>query len=649
MESDKGIKILVVDDNPAGRYSTSRILQSAGFVVLEAETGSEGLDKAPLVEAVVLDVNLPDISGFDVCRKIRADARTARLPVIHLSATFVKDVDKVQGLEAGADGYLTHPVEPPVLVATINAFLRARRAEEEMRRSEAKFRAIFDQAESGILLLSRELILLEANPAMGRMLGRGREAIVGQSLWTFKASVGKIDRGEIEAELEARGAWRGTFALSRADGTQLELEWNISRHSVSGVYLALVSDITERLAHEAERERLLAGERAARAEAELANRLKDEFLAMLSHELRTPLNAIVGWSQILLGSRPSDADLAEGLEAIERNTRAQAQLISDLLDVSRITSGKLRLDLRPTDLAATVHESLETLAHAVQGKRLELTSELDRTLGVIAADAQRIQQVVWNLVNNAVKFTPEGGRIRVTLEADDGFARLTVEDSGRGFKRDFLPHIFEQFRQEDASSKRNQGGLGLGLAIVKRLVELHGGTVEAQSEGEGRGARFIVRLPRVAATTEVSPASVRTVEAGGNGSEGERLHGIRVLVVEDDDDARNLLKRALKRAGAEVQEAESVKSAMERITSFKPNVLVSDVGMPHEDGYDLIRQTRAMGLSAEKLPAIALTAFARGEDEERSLAAGFQLHLSKPVHQGQLVAAVASVAKPNRK
>jgi signal transduction histidine kinase len=514
--------VVVVDDNPAGRYSTSRILRSAGFTVLEAETGQEGFDKSATADVVVLDVNLPDMSGFEVCQRIRSDPRRARIPVIHLSASFVKEADKAYGLEMGADGYLTHPVEPPVLIATVRAFLRARQAEEE-------------------------------------------------------------------------------------------------------------------------REKLLEREQAARAEAELANRLKDDFLATLSHELRTPLNAIVGWSDVLRNGHPNAEDLAEGLEAIERNAKAQSQLISDLLDVSRITSGKLRLEARPMDLAETIRESLEALVHSVQAKGIELEQSMGSGVGRIVGDPQRLQQVIWNLVNNAVKFTPRGGKIRVALENEEGHARITVEDNGRGIKPDFLPHIFERFRQEDATSKRNQGGLGLGLAIVHRLVEMHGGTVSAQSEGEGRGARFIVRLP-VDGTKLVEEAQGGETEPGGVES-AEPLRGVRVLVVEDDDDSRRLLTRTLKRAGAEVAEASSVRAALGLLSDFRPEVLVSDVGMPGQDGYDLVREARARGLAERELPAIALTAFARSEDEERSLEAGFQVHLSKPVDHARLIAAIAAVSR----
>ncbi|MDB5319653.1 MAG: sensor hybrid histidine kinase [Phycisphaerales bacterium] len=648
MSSDGGAKILVVDDNPAGRYSTSRILRAAGFTVTEAATGLDGLKNVADADAVVLDVNLPDIDGFEVCRRIRAQRQTSRVPVIHLSATFVKDVDKVQGLEAGADGYLTHPVEPPVLVATINAFLRARRAEDEMRQSEAKFRAIFDHALSGILLVSEDLACLEANPAMCHMVGRPREGIIGQHLSDFVPTESSI----VARDLGLRGAWRGTFPLTRQDGSRVELEWNISAHSVPGVRLAIVTDITERQGHETERERLLMNERRAREDAERANRLKDDFLATLSHELRTPLNAIVGWSEILRSGKLSDKELAEAVEAIDRNARAQSQLISDLLDVSRITSGMFRLDVRPMDLAETINDALEALVNAVQAKEINLQRDLHRDASAIVGDPQRIQQVLWNLVNNAVKFTPRGGTINVTLDRENSHARITVTDTGQGINADFLPYIFERFRQEDATSKRNQGGLGLGLAIVKHLVEMHGGTVSAQSEGEGQGSSFVVRLPVAAMKPEAEAMIVRSATSAAAAPAPAfspmALRGVRVLVVEDDEDARTLLKRSLVKAGAEVADAASVKVALDLLSTFRPTVLLSDVGMPDLDGYDLIREVRARGLTAGDLPAIALTAFARNEDETRSLEAGFQVHLSKPVDQNKLVETVASIAQPIR-
>lgn len=643
-------KILVVDDNPATLYSTSRILKAAGFTVIEAATGTDAIARAnDCPDLVVLDVNLPDIDGFQVCRQIRAHEHTARIPVIHLSATFVKDVDKVQGLDAGADGYLTHPVEPPVLIATVNAFLRTREAEDAMRRSEARFRAIFQQALSGISLLSEQMIYLEVNPAMCQILGRNRTEIVGKHLSAFTPAEREEGVAAMVKPLEMSGAWRGSFPVIHSDGRRVELEWSISIHSDPGVRLALVSDITQRKQIEAERERLLASERAARAEAERANRLKDDFLATLSHELRTPLNSIVGWSQLLMRPDVSREDIAEGVEVIERNARAQAQLIDDLLDVSRITSGKIRLNLQSVDPATTVNAALESVMPAAAAKSISIDRQLDADAGPITWDPSRLQQVVWNLVNNAVKFTARGGRIKVRLGRAESVVRISVSDNGQGIRPDFLPHLFERFRQEDASTRRGQGGLGLGLAIVKHLVEMHGGTVIAESEGEGHGSTFTVILPVAAVQT---PAAERQPSGGEKPVSGEAkpeaarvtLAGCRVLIVDDDADSRALVKRVLTDAHAEVIDASDVSQALDAIDRFRPQVLISDIGMPREDGYDLIRQARQRGHTAQSLGAIALTAFARDDDRRKVLAAGYQTYLAKPVEARELLAATAALA-----
>jgi PAS domain S-box-containing protein len=653
MATESFANILVVDDNPAGRYATARVLKSAGFSILEASNGAEAIDLSSSADLVILDVNLPDISGFDVCRKIRSTASTSRIPVIHLSATFVQDTDKVQGLEAGADGYLTHPVEPPVLIATVNAFLRTRRAEDEMRRSEAKFKAIFDQAMSGIVLVSKDLVFLEANPSICKMLARPREEIVGRHLSAFVPTEREQETFAAAADVEKRGTWHGTLPLIRADKTHVELEWSIAHHSVPGMRLAIVNDVTERRAHEIERERLLGAERNAREEAERANRLKDEFLATLSHELRTPLNAIVGWAQILKQGDATPADLSEGIDAIDRNAQSQVQLIADLLDVSRIVSGNLRLDVRAINPLAPIEAAIETMMPAIDAKQIKLQRNFDPTIGLISGDPDRLQQVIWNLINNAVKFTPKHGTIGVTLSKERSQIVIAVADNGQGIKSEFLPHIFERFRQENASTRRNQGGLGLGLAIVKNLVEMHGGTIVAQSDGEGRGASFTVTLP-IAAVRPPSVEEAESTEKAYNEASPTlpsdsapaplpvSLNRTRILIVEDDADARAVLSRVLAGYDAEVFEAVDVPSAMKAIAEFDPQILISDVGIPGQDGYDLIRAARTKGYTKEKLPAIALTAFARTEDRAKSLHAGFQIHLAKPVRTDELLVAVAS-------
>jgi signal transduction histidine kinase/ActR/RegA family two-component response regulator len=484
---------------------------------------------------------------------------------------------------------------------------------------------------------------------MCRLLGRTREEIVGQHASAFMPEERKAEAEKIARELEEFGVWAGTFPLVRADGTQIALEWNIAVHSAPGVRLAIVTDVTQRRVIEADRERALLAERAARAEAERANRLKDEFLATLSHELRTPLNAIVVWSQILKTGKPSPDELSEGIEAIERNATAQAQLISDLLDVSSITSGKVRLDIQPVDLARMIDNAIEAVIPALRAKEIQIDRKLDPAAGTIQGDPSRLQQVVWNLVNNAAKFTPRGGRIEVRLQRESSSANITVSDNGKGIKADFLPYIFERFRQEDATAKRNQGGLGLGLAIVKHLTEMHGGKVSASSAGEGMGSTFVVSLPLSAVQTMAIPGGMeRTSDAPVASNfpnhSPAALQGLRILIVEDDPDARTLIKRVLSGRAAEVLDAKDAASALAALANFKPHLLVSDVGMPGKDGYDLIREIRAKGYSMKDLPAIALTAFARTEDRQHAMLSGFQVHLSKPVNPNELVAAVVAVA-----
>jgi signal transduction histidine kinase len=388
---------------------------------------------------------------------------------------------------------------------------------------------------------------------------------------------------------------------------------------------------------------LLDRERTARAAAEAASLMKDEFLATLSHELRTPLNAIVGWTHLLRSGTLTGERLQRAVETIERNAYAQARLIDDLLDVSAIVSGKMNLEVRPADFAKIIEAALDGVRPAADAKGIRLQVALDPDAGPVPGDAARLQQVVWNLLSNAVKFTPVGGRVQVGLERRGGHARLSVRDSGVGIEPDFLPHVFEPFRQADSGTTRAQGGLGLGLAIVRRLVELHGGAVQAESEGPGQGATFVVELPLQAGEPER-----RTHSAAGPPAREEvgspDLSGLRVLVVDDEADSRDLIAVALEESGAEVLAIESAVRARGALAGFRPDVLVSDIAMAEEDGYDLIRWIR--DLPPERggtVPAAAVTAYARSEDRRRALLAGYNMHLSKPFDPGELLAVVASL------
>ncbi len=400
-----------------------------------------------------------------------------------------------------------------------------------------------------------------------------------------------------------------------------------------------------------ERSGLLASERHARSEAERTSRMKDEFLATLSHELRTPLSAILGWASVLRSGRAGEADLRHGLEAIERNARAQTQLIEDLLDMSRIVSGKLRLDVQEVHPASFVESALQTVRPAAAAKALALDATIAPDLDAITGDPGRLQQVVWNLLANAIKFTPHGGSVRLTLARAPAHVEIAVADTGAGIDPAFLPHVFDRFRQADASMTRRFGGMGLGLSIVRHLVELHGGTVHAESAGEGLGATFTVRLPlAVARSGELAAPSARPAGARVRDLGCVELRGLRVLVVDDQPDARELAARVLAECGAEVVTAASASEALPLVERMRPAVLVSDIGMPDVDGYELLRRVRALGPArGGAVPAIALTAFARDEDRAHALRAGFVLHLGKPVEPAELVAAVASVDESSRR
>jgi PAS domain S-box-containing protein len=395
-----------------------------------------------------------------------------------------------------------------------------------------------------------------------------------------------------------------------------------------------------------ERERLLASEHQARQEAETANRVKDEFLAVVSHELRTPLNAILGWAHMLIGGSLDEKNSARGLETIARNAKAQNQLISDLLDVSRIISGQLRCEMAAVDLSPLINAAVDTVRPAADAKGIQLRLMVEPAAGMVSGDAARLQQIVSNLLNNAVKFTPQNGQVDVHLKREDTNVVIIVSDTGEGISPDFLPYIFDRFSQGEGTSSRHHGGLGLGLAIVRHLVELHRGMVTAASEGVGKGATFRATFPCIA----VSSNGIEWERACGvTGSLDDKrslmLQGVRVLVVDDEPDARELLTIALTQSRADVRAVSTVREALEVLDQWKPDVLISDIGMPGEDGYDLIRKVRALEAErGETVPAVALTGYASDEDAARARIAGFQLHMPKPVSPHDLVAAVASLA-----
>jgi signal transduction histidine kinase/ActR/RegA family two-component response regulator len=413
----------------------------------------------------------------------------------------------------------------------------------------------------------------------------------------------------------------------RPDGSVVEVEWRIVAENGHGVRIAIATNVTDR-------ERLLASERAARTEAERSNRLKDEFLATLSHELRNPLNAMLGWASVLKRKNVTKAMLDQGLDAIERNSRVQSHLIEDLLDFAGIRFGKMRIDVDAVPPARAVESAAEVVQPQANSKGVELYLHVTDRDAHVLADESRLQQVVWNLLSNAIKFTPPGGRIDVATRAVNHQYEIAVTDTGRGINPEFLPQIFERFSQQESGTGKSFAGLGIGLTIVKHLVDIHHGTIDVASEGLGRGATFRVRLP----LTDKRPSEVTA-------DQSSQLQRIRALVVEDDPDARALIVRILADAGAQVSDAPNAEAAMSQIKTAVPDILVSDIGMAQLDGYQLVRNLRAAGFDADRLPAIAVTAFSRNQDRADAFSAGFQAHIPKPVKAESLISAVANLAR----
>jgi len=534
-----------------------------------------------------------------------------------------------------------------------------RNQEEALRVSEERFRLLVEGvSDYAIFMLDVNGHVASWNVGAQRIKGYAADEIIGRHFSIFYPRE-VVDSGWPEHELREaarNGRFIDTGWRVRKDGSTFWANVTITAmRDESGTllgYAKLTRDLTERKRVEAiemasqEREEILDAERNARMTAQRATRLKDEFLATLSHELRTPLSAILGWTQVLLkGHATSEADRRRAIEVIDRNARAQVQLIGDLLDLSRIMSGKLRLDLQQVSIHDVVQAALDSAAPAADTKEIRLVSLLDPARAVVNGDAGRLQQVVWNLLTNAIKFTPRGGRVQVLLQRVNSHVELSVSDTGIGIPASFLPQVFDRFSQRDGSSTRAHGGLGLGLAICKQLVELHGGAIRAASLGEGQGATFSVTLPVSIMQVEFERERAHpTAESGEMDAVAmPQLDGIHVFVIDDEPDARELLQRVLVERGANVTVFDSADSALAAIATSRPTVIVSDVGMPGTDGYQMMRTLRAREPRESRIPALALTAFARAEDRKRALVAGFQAHLAKPFDVAELVLLVADL------
>jgi len=649
-------RILMVDDHPPNLIALEAILQPLGQELVKVTSGEDALRE--LLEGdfalILMDVQMPGLDGLQTAKLIKERRRNRHIPIIFLTAIHKDPAYIFRGYREGAVDYMLKPFDPEILRAKVSVFVELWRRGELLHRQQAMLRA-------------RELLEVEKR---GELRFRALTDSMPQCVWAaradgeiyycnriWKAYVGHdggtsfLDAAPEEEVEGLRAAWRE--AVRR--GEPLEREQRLQGHDGDSRWflLRMVPERDENARIRGwictatdidEQKKLLAATQEARSQAEVANRTKDEFLATVSHELRTPLNAILGWTRMLRTGAVEPRSLQRVLETIERNARMQTQLVDDILDVSRIIAGKMRINIQKADLHGVARSALDAVRPAAEAKGVNLVADLAADAAEFYGDPDRLQQVIWNLLANAIKFTPRDGRVELRVARTHSETEIRVSDSGIGIAPDFLPHVFDRFRQADSSITRAQGGLGLGLAIVRHLVEVHGGTVRAESEGEGKGAQFVVRLPVRAVAPVAEPEGVpggARVQREPGVAPPQLLRGIEVLVVDDDADARELIAAVLNNSGAEVRSAASVDEAVAMLRQRRPDVLLSDIGLPSEDGYALIRRVREIDST---VPAAALTAYASIDDHRRALESGFQAHVTKPIEPGDLALLVAQLA-----
>ena len=618
--------ILNVDDNDGARYAKSRILSRAGFDVIEAANGTQALElaRASMPDLVLLDVKLPDINGFEVCRQIKASPETAAILVLQTSAAAVQSIDRIRGLDGGADSYLIEPIEPGELIAHVRALLRVRRAEGALRESEERFRQMAENIDDVFWMLDPATDqLLYVSPAYHRLWGDSA-ALPQPGPGHWAGRIHPDDEAAVEAVYRALASgspYEIEYRIVRPNGTT---RWVAERtfavrDSRDAIYrlAGVVNDISERKANE--------------MVLRDADRRKDEFLAMLAHELRNPLAPIRNAIELLEPSRaPTPQNFEKMREVIGRQVRHLSRLVDDLLDVARITQGKITLRQETVSLAAAIEAAVETVAPALTKKAHTLRTEMPDDSLYIVGDGVRIAQVLGNILSNAVKYTPLEGEILIDVRESDGDVQITVRDNGIGMSAETIPHIFDLFVQSQNSLERSEGGLGIGLPLARTLVELHGGQIHAFSAGAGQGSEFVVRLPltRFAQTGQQAgpgeAAVAAPLVAPGTGP------ALRLLLVDDSVDAATLLSMVLEADGYDVRIAHEATQALEAAAQFKPEVVLLDLGLPGMDGFQLAQEMRKLDSTAGAL-LVAVTGYGQAADRQRSHDAGFDYHLVKPV------------------
>jgi len=652
-----GVKanILLVDDRPANLLALEAILDQLDQRLVRATSGEEALEKLADEEfaVILMDVRMPGMDGLRTAEVICQRESAARVPIIFLTAVPIGNADVASGYARGAVDFLLKPFDPEILRSKVSVFvdlhqkeqmikrqgalLRQREREAFERRSELRFRSLMDALPQSVWVARADLTFYYWNQRAVDYIGiQATMAVPAERLFEF---VHPDDLPKLKADWE----------LSTANQHSAEIQVRLRRHT-DGEYRWFLMRAVPQL----EESGNVAGwivaatdidtEHQALQEAEAASRMKEEFLATVSHELRNPLNAIMGWVHLLRSEKLDVAKSSKALETIERNVHLQTALIDDILDVSRIMQGKINLTFRTVRMGAVVEAALAAVRPTADAKGVALEYKRTADSDEISGDADRLQQIVWNLLSNAIKFTPRDGRVTVTMERHDGELTLTVFDTGQGISQDFLPHVFDRFSQADSGSTRAHGGLGLGLAIVRHLVELHAGTVGATSAGPGQGASFSVRLP-----IKDSKAAIAGDELGRTAARPLQLEGVSILVVDDEADSREVLAELLRQYGAQTRTAGSAEEALSEIAHRAPQVLLSDIGMPSVDGFELVRRVREL-IPSDEMIAMALTGLGSIHDRKRALTEGFQVCMVKPVEPDRLVEAIKqllpSIAAP---
>ena len=643
------LHILLLEDDSADSELIRATLKNGGIdcELRQVETRNDFLAELQNCnwDLILSDYLLPQFDGISALKI--AQQTCPNIPFILVSGVLGEE-RAIEALKDGATDYVLKQrferLIPSVKRAIRDSQERQelKRTEESLRQTDDMLRAVVDASPVAIITLGLDYQVLTWNKTAEEIYGWKAFEILHHPLPIIPEEYQNAFRSYVERVLQNQTLKNLEFRHRRKDNSEVDINVSLAPiHDCEGsscCFIMTAVDITLSKQIEVERKVLLQGERKARKDAEKASRIKDEFLAIVSHELRTPLNAILGWTKLISSGRIKQDRIEQALEVIDRNASLQAQLIEDLLDISRIIRGKIHLESNSVDLKKVIRDTVETLGLASEAKSISVALNLDENIRNLAGDSNRLSQIIWNLLSNAIKFTPEGGSVEISLEELNSTIQIRVSDTGIGISSDFLASIFEYFRQVDGSTTRSKGGLGLGLAITRHLVEAHGGTITAESPGEQQGSTFTVIFP-VKSSHISSEKFLEPDKKSDN-----QLYGIKALVVDDEPDARELLAFILEQQGAEIELASSAKEALNKLKNFLPDILISDIGMPEEDGISLVKKIRQLPYNkGGDIAAIALTAFAAEEHRKTSLDAGFQMHLTKPVDTDDLIEAVINL------